>query len=137
MWSPRLFTPTFQYFYTYISAISVTFRNSAFSIWCLECHFISIPWNRDTLIDVLCVLGKKVGIDVFTFELIWKPNCNLGKAYTYLNAFFLVMLSLLWHLIQIWFLCKRENFAILHMSFSEQQWTAFQNICILQNQFCK
>ena len=28
-WSSALFTPTFQYFYTDISAISVTFRNSA------------------------------------------------------------------------------------------------------------
>ena len=28
MWSSALFTPTFQYFYTDISAISVTFRNS-------------------------------------------------------------------------------------------------------------
>ena len=28
-WSPTLFSPTFQYFYTDISAISVTFRNSA------------------------------------------------------------------------------------------------------------
>ena len=27
-WSPALFTLTFQYFYTDISAISVTFRNS-------------------------------------------------------------------------------------------------------------
>ena len=66
-----------------------------------------------------------------------KAKLQFGESLHILNAFFLVMLSLLWHLIQIWFLCKRENFAILHMSFSEQQWTAFQNICILQNQFCK
>ena len=29
-WSSRIFTPTLQYFYTDISAISVTFRNSEY-----------------------------------------------------------------------------------------------------------
>ena len=37
MWSPSLVTPTFKYFYTDISAISVTFRNSDF-YWPVSNH---------------------------------------------------------------------------------------------------
>ena len=44
-WSPTLFTPTFQYFYTDISAISVTFCNSA-AVALVSPHCLSKSVNR-------------------------------------------------------------------------------------------
>ena len=93
VWSPSLFTPTFQYFYTDISAISVTFCNSWFILWdrssvsqvepyfmyrYLRCTFVQTKYGE----DILALLDSCDDRSLFLFA-VWRPPLPQLPNYTW------------------------------------------------------
>ena len=77
VWSSTLFTPTFQYFYTDISAISVTFCNSAWILVLFTHENSRDQWKLILHLVVNCGCAQKN--PELQFLVLVRPACPLAQ----------------------------------------------------------